>query len=516
MKKILLSIFFILTFLLVAHTETQAATNECSGEGLVFSIAEGYLDDNGNSGYDDSLEFYCRKNVIRLCLSGEACPWRTNIASADNLVCGMSGIGTRPTYDANGARFGGSYDVGYVWYAFVKGWRDVSVWNGYNAYMCSSDGTQKKMVQFDDNGSRITGGVINDDPDPYEPPRPNPRPPIYDPLYVVCYPDDSSVEEDDRVTWSADVYGGTGSYSYDWSGSEGLDGSGNDITIRYDNDGNKTATVRVTSGTQTVTRSCGTVYVYEEDNYDYDDDDDDYYGQLSVSCYPDRYIADVGERMTWQANASGGNGSYTYSWSGTEGLNARGRYVSVAYDYAGRKSATVRVTSRGRTVTRSCAQSVTVGGDYQYNGNTSALSVSCSASPTVGTPNTAVTWTAYPTGGNGAYTYIWSGSDGFSGSQKSVATAYKTNGNKTAMVTVYSAGKSATRSCGTNVLITGPIVKKPIVKKPTISKVETPKPGDSVTDSAARALVGVPWFIVSILVIIVLFGTVIYLIVTKK
>lgn len=375
-------------------------------------------------------------------------------------------------------------------------------------------------------GGVISGNtttVIVNDPGYYYDPGPiyypDPTPSQRDPLYVTCYPDDSSVEVDDRVTWSADVYGGTGSYSYDWSGSEGLDGSNNDVTIRYDNDGNKTASVRVTSGSQTINRSCGTVYVYEDDDYDYDDD---YYDdRLYVSCYPDRYSANVGEYITWRASASGGSGSYTYTWSGTEGLSARGRDISVAYDHAGRKSASVRVSSRGRTVTRSCSQDVVVGDTYQYNGNTTYLDVTCSASPTVGVPNTAITWTAYPTGGNGAYTYIWSGSDGFSGAQKSVATAYKTNGNKTAMVTVYSAGKSATKSCSTNVLITGstvkkPVIKTPVIKKPTLPAVETPTAGDTVTDAASKALIGVPWFIVAILVIIVLFGTVIYLIVTKK
>lgn len=345
---------------------------------------------------------------------------------------------------------------------------------------------------------------------------PDPTPSQRDPLYVTCYPDDSSVEVDDRVTWSADVYGGTGSYSYDWSGSESLDGNDNEVTIRYDREGNKSATVRVTSGSQTISRSCGTVYVYEDDYYDYNDNYN-YDDRLYVSCYPDRYNANVGEYITWRASVSGGNGSYSYTWSGTEGLSARGRDISVAYDYAGRKSASVRVSSRGRTVTRSCSNDVAVGDTYQYNGNTTYLDVTCSANPSVGIPNTAITWTAYPTGGNGAYTYVWSGSDGFSGSQKSVATAYKTNGSKSAVVTVYSAGKSASKACSTNVLITGSTGKKATtIKKPVIAKVETPKSGDTVTDAASKALNGVPWFIVSVLVIIVLFGTVIYLIVTKK
>jgi hypothetical protein len=56
-------------------------------DGYVGQIPDENIHDNGPLGGGDSLEIYCRKNIIRLCLSKEPCPWREDIYSKDKATC---------------------------------------------------------------------------------------------------------------------------------------------------------------------------------------------------------------------------------------------------------------------------------------------------------------------------------------------------------------------------------------------------------------------------------------------
>lgn len=359
----------------------------------------------------------------------------------------------------------------------------------------------------------------------YENPRPNTSS-----LYVTCDADDSYVDVDDRVTWSAYATGGNGSYNYDWSGSEGLDGDDDEVSIRYDREGTKNASVRVTSGSQSVTRSCGSVDVrddwYNGGNY-YDDNSGYYYDNYdyrpSVSCYPETTYTDTGSLVVWRAYANGGDGRYSYTWSGTDSLSGRSDAISRTYSRPGVKSASVTVRSNNRSTSASCG-SVTIYSSLNttyvpsytptYSGT---LSASCSPSTGKTTPGKVVTWSVYPTGGSGIYTYYWSGTDGFSGGQKSVVTSYRSTGTKYASVTVFSQGKSTTISCGAvsiSAATVKPIVKKPTTIPATSSKEITEPTSDKY--SLSKVFSGVPWILVFILIIVLLFSTVIYLLMSKK
>lgn len=185
-------------------------------------------------------------------------------------------------------------------------------------------------------------------------------------------------------------------------------------------------------------------------------------GPLQASCYPMPISARTGDSVTWVASAYGGNGSYNYSWSGTDGLNGYGSSVSKIYYSSGSKSASVTVTSGGQSITKICDGTANISGDtaYTYYPSTyyypqtynyySPLYVSCSPSTSYSSGyNTGVNWTAYASGGNGAYSYSWTGSDGLYGSNQTMYYIYSTPGVKTASVTVYSNGQSITQSCGT-------------------------------------------------------------------
>jgi len=166
-------------------------------------------------------------------------------------------------------------------------------------------------------------------------------------LTVSCSSNTSNADTDEDVTWQASASGGTGSYSYSWSGTNGLSGSNRNLVWSYDNSGTKRATVTVTSNGQSASASCN-MYVNEDDNYD----------NLSVSCYASPTNPQVNNQMNWYADVSGGDGDYTYSWRGSDGLSSSSRSPRMTYSTPGSKSATITVRSNGRSVSADCYTNV--------------------------------------------------------------------------------------------------------------------------------------------------------------
>lgn len=184
------------------------------------------------------------------------------------------------------------------------------------------------------------------------------------------------------------------------------------------------------------------------------------YPAITVSCSPNRTSINTGDYVTWSAYASGGNGLYSYSWSGTDSLYGSNSSISKNYYSLGMKYASVTVYSNGQSVTQNCGNINVYQPTYSYSSpvyyyNTpyQNLSVSCIANTNYANTNSPVTWTASANGGNGYYTYSWSGSDGLYGNGQSVSTTYGSAGNKLASVTVNSAGQTVTQSCGNTIAI---------------------------------------------------------------
>jgi len=84
----------------------------------------------------------------------------------------------------------------------------------------------------------------------------NPPPPPIPTLVVSCVANPSSIQTGNSTTFTANPTGGTGTYTYSWSGTDGLSGSGSYVSKTYSTAGVKTATVIVTSGTQTQSANC--------------------------------------------------------------------------------------------------------------------------------------------------------------------------------------------------------------------------------------------------------------------
>lgn len=346
-------------------------------------------------------------------------------------------------------------------------------------------------------------------------------------LGASCYATPTSGDVGDTIHWRSSTYGGTGDYYIEWSGSNGLSGYGTNITKVYNSAGSKYASITVRSGNQTITRNCSTnVIIRDDHDYDYDydyDDDYDYDEPLYVSCRANTTRADVDEDVRWSADVDGGNGSYRYEWDGSESLDGSSRNVTISYDNPGIKSASVRVRSGNRSVTRSCSNSVTVT-DYNYNYNyntnynynnnvSSGIQIACYPDKTSARVGTPITWGVEATGGYGNYTYFWTGSEGLSSTQNSAVKIYSTTGSKNATVTVTSSnGQTATQVCGNSVTITSASSGTTVKPVPN----DTNDDNNDLSAAALFSLKNVPWGWVAVLIILILFGTVLYLIYNRN
>jgi len=290
-----------------------------------------------------------------------------------------------------------------------------------------------------------------------------------DPLAITCTVSKTTVSKGESLTYSATVSGGKGPFTYTWSGARS--GNTSSITTSFSNPGTYSESIQVKDSlNKTATAQCTNVVVEEPTTPT---------PNLSGSCYANPSNGYVGQNTVWYADASGGNGSYTYSWSGTENLSGSGSSVNKVYGYSGNKSAQVVITSGSQSITRTC--STYISSTYTPNPPTyyppyippynppyyptptyNPVSVTCSANPSQATTQQNVIWNAYASGGNGSFTYSWTGTDGLSyGNASAIQKVYTTSGVKMASVTVYSNGQSNTANCSVTVIdsvTSGPVV----------------------------------------------------------
>ncbi|MFA5877442.1 MAG: hypothetical protein WC880_03720 [Candidatus Paceibacterota bacterium] len=74
---------------------------------------------------------------------------------------------------------------------------------------------------------------------------------------------------------------------------------------------------------------------------------------LSASCSPSFPTVAPGSAITWTAVVSGGSGSYSYEWSGTDGLSGTSALIEKIYSTLGIKTASVTVTDTALVTTTS-------------------------------------------------------------------------------------------------------------------------------------------------------------------
>ena len=264
-----------------------------------------------------------------------------------------------------------------------------------------------------------------------------PEPPAE--LTGSCSVSPSAVNIGNSIAWTATATGGAGSYNYSWTGTDSLYGNSSYVSKVYTSAGNKTGTVTITSGSQSVVRTCNAVV---NNNIIVDDN-------LTVSCSANKTSIDVDESVTWRAYPVGGTGSYSYDWSGTDSLDSNNQNFSWSYDDNGTKYAYITVTSGGQSASASCHLSVNEDEEEEENDD---LEVRCYASPSNPQIGVRMNWYARVEGGDGDYDYDWSGTESLNSSSRSPYMTYDYPGSKRATVTVTDGdGEEDTATCYANV-----------------------------------------------------------------
>lgn len=236
------------------------------------------------------------------------------------------------------------------------------------------------------------------------------------------------------------------------------------------------------------------------------------YPALNVYCSTNSNYALVGSQVSWSAYASGGNGSYSYTWSGTDNIGGYGQTIWASYAYPGQKSASVTVYSAGQSVTRYCG-TVNVTAPIIVQPIVQAIPVAAPIIQAVPVMNVA------PVQAPSNFTY--------SAPAKKAATPVKTSAplkktipaaNTSTEVHVQVDVKTQSGSNGSSVIVNGNKVNtdssKPVQSQSPTIELESKTAG--LASSPLFSLANVPWGWVMILVILVLFFTVVYLLANNK
>jgi hypothetical protein len=288
-------------------------------------------------------------------------------------------------------------------------------------------------------------------------------------------PDSASTGQ--SVTWTASPSGGNGSYTYAWSGTDGLSGTNSSVTTSYGSTGVKTASVAITSLGQTTQVTCS--------------------NSVSIGVAPQPDLA-----VDTPANISGTAGqpltlSGVFKNIGNAGTGSPfPAMIRVAASPSGASEGPVRTFEGGTALgipngfpagfseTQSGSWTPTTAGTYYYrvcidvNGSwagsiaesnednncsgygtitvapgAAAFAGSCSVSPATIAAGESATWSATATGGAGSYTYAWSGTDGLSGTGSSITKAYGTQGTKSGQVVITSGTETITVVCSNAVTV---------------------------------------------------------------
>ncbi len=154
-----------------------------------------------------------------------------------------------------------------------------------------------------------------------------------DDINVTCSVSDTYVEVGDTVTWTGRATGGTGGFTYSWSGA--VIGTGSTRSRTFSTPGTYTATViaRDSSG-NTASRTCASVVVEDEEEDDFD-----------ITCRVTDTSIYTDERITFSVSIDGGRSPFRYRWTGDiEDEDDDTRTLRVSYDEEGTYRVRVTVT----------------------------------------------------------------------------------------------------------------------------------------------------------------------------
>jgi hypothetical protein len=216
-----------------------------------------------------------------------------------------------------------------------------------------------------------------------------------DPTVALPAASRASADVGQTVAFEAAPSGGSGGFSYDWSGlPSGCSGSSNPLSCT------PAAAGRASVGV-TVTDSNGYAVASAPLNYTV------YADPVALGPMASAGSADVGQVATFSASMSGGSGVASVSWTAPSGLGclpSAGENLSCTPTQASAPSYSI---SYRWTDTNGMASAASTPLDFTvYPDPTVALPNASRPSADVGQ---AVTFSASPALGSGGYTYLWSG-----------------------------------------------------------------------------------------------------------
>ncbi len=261
------------------------------------------------------------------------------------------------------------------------------------------------------------------------------------------------VDEGQATTISAVAGGGSGGYTYAWSGLPSGCGSPGDVAsfactpAPGDAAGSPyTVTVQVTDSLGSGTSGQFTLVVDPA---------------LSVGPSANVNPVDSGQTTTISANAAGGSGTYSYVWSGLPGTCSAGNTASFdcTPGTAGTYTVGVQVTD---------GNGATASGSFQLVVN-GALTVSASATVNPVEEGQATTISAVAGGGSGGDSYAWSGLPSGCGSPGDVASFSCTPAVGDSDLSPYTVSVTVEDSASTQVTTSFQLDVEPILNVGTVT-----------------------------------------------
>lgn len=146
-------------------------------------------------------------------------------------------------------------------------------------------------------------------------------------------------------------------------------------------------------------------------------------------------------KINWEAHTLGSSSSTTYAWSGSDNLSSSEASVQQDYTTKGLKSASVLIRSGSQSETLRC--SADTSGAIVDDERVPTLTGSCQPFPS----RLNVNWTANAFGPTSTTTFLWSGTEGLTGTTSRATKTYSVGGVKTANISIMSGGQALGLSC---------------------------------------------------------------------
>lgn len=278
------------------------------------------------------------------------------------------------------------------------------------------------------------------------------------PLSASCSASPNPSPTNRPITFRSSASGGSFGFTYSWSGD--CTGSDANCVKSFPEIGTYNTTVQVRSGSLTASAACSVAV---------DAIAPPPPPPLVISCAVSPNPALVGQSVSFNSRAYGGDGSYSYNWSGhCTGSNAS---CTRSFGASGTYTSTLTVTSSEETESATCFVNIIPAPVTPPP----PLSVSCYASPNPALTSTNVIFNSSVTGGTGVYSYSWSGA--CTGENLSCVKSFPGSGAYTTTLIVTSGTQTKTAACSVNVnTVLYPPPDEPPVTPPITPPLTPPTP----------------------------------------